>query len=196
MPTARVHVIPTLGPDDTSGLQARIAAGDIDPGALVAIMGKTEGNGCVNDFTRALAVTSLRQFLGQAADGVAMVMSGGTEGALSPHLVTFERLETEGGSDEMSLALGAAITPEIAPQEIGTFAQIASVADGVRAAVNDARIARNEDVHFVQVKCPLLTRSRIAASSHATATNDSLKSMSLSRGASALGCGTGSGRDL
>ncbi len=46
------------------------------------------------------------------------------------------------------------------------------------------------DVHFVQVKCPLLTSARIAeaaARGHGVATHDTYASMGLSRGASALG---------
>ena len=29
-----------------------IESGEVDPNTIVAIIGKTEGNGCVNDFTR------------------------------------------------------------------------------------------------------------------------------------------------
>jgi len=46
------------------------------------------------------------------------------------------------------------------------------------------------DVHFVQIKCPLLTAQRITEAEtrgEAVATRDTLKSMGLSRGASALG---------
>ena len=64
------------------------------------------------------------------------------------------------------------------------------MAAGVAAAMRDAGIERAEDVHFVQIKCPLLTAARIAeaeARGAATATRDTLKSMGFSRGASALG---------
>ena len=68
--------------------------------------------------------------------------------------------------------------------------QIAMVAEGVRAAMRDAGIADPADVHFVQVKCPLLTAQRIGeaqARGAAVATTSTLKSMGLSRAASALG---------
>jgi cyanuric acid amidohydrolase len=45
-------------------------------------------------------------------------------------------------------------------------------------------------VHFVQIKCPLLTLARVGVAENegeAVATRDTLKSMGLSRGASALG---------
>jgi cyanuric acid amidohydrolase len=64
------------------------------------------------------------------------------------------------------------------------------VADGVRRAMADADIADVDDVHFVQVKCPLLTVQRAKealAAGHTVATTDTLKSMALSRAASALG---------
>ena len=64
------------------------------------------------------------------------------------------------------------------------------VADAVRAAMRDAAIDDPAAVHFVQVKCPLLTVARVAeaeARGVAVATKDTLKSMNLSRAASALG---------
>lgn len=42
-------------------------------------------------------------------------------------------------------------------------------------------------VHFVQIKSPLLTAERISVSDRPVATTDTLKSMGMSRGASALG---------
>ena len=185
MPRARIHVIPTSAPDDTSGLRQLIVNGLLDPQRIVAILGKTEGNGCVNDFTRAFAVSTLKQCLGNASDDVTMVMSGGTEGGLAPHLVTFEVLEERGSGPAM--AVGARISRDLVPHEIGTFAQVECVADVVRQTVKSARIASTDHVHFVQIKCPLLTSDRIAASNQPTSTTDTLKSMSLSRGASALG---------
>ncbi|MFK7878166.1 ring-opening amidohydrolase [Roseobacter sp.] len=187
MPRARIHVIPTSSPDDVSGLQRLIATKKLDPTRLIAILGKTEGNGCVNDFTRAFAVSELKRVLGSAADDVTLVMSGGTEGGLSPHLVTFEVLDDAGAGP--SMAIGAAITRDLLPHEIGTFAQVDSVAETVRATLKSAGIASVDDVHFVQIKCPLLTSDRIAMSDRPTATTDTLKSMGLSRGASALGVG-------
>ncbi len=54
----------------------------------------------------------------------------------------------------------------------------------------DAQIADAGDVHFVQIKCPLLTQQRVGdatARSEAVATHDTLRSMGLSRAASSLG---------
>ena len=68
--------------------------------------------------------------------------------------------------------------------------QVDLVAEGVLKAIADAGLASPDDAHFVQIKCPLLTADRIAAAEkrgETTATRDTLKSMSLSRAASALG---------
>ena len=56
--------------------------------------------------------------------------------------------------------------------------------------MTDAGIASAADVHFVQIKCPLLTKERIAEAARRgapVATEDTYHSMALSRGASALG---------
>jgi cyanuric acid amidohydrolase len=196
MPHAKVHRLATSSPDDVSGLAAGIANGTILPNGIVAILGKTEGNGCVNDFTRAFAVRSLKAELSRhlpqaSVERIAYVMSGGTEGALSPHLLVFER-----GSEDLAsgpaMAIGSALTEDLPPQSLGRLAQVEMVARGVRAAMADAGLSDVADVHFVQIKCPLLTADRIGraeAEGYSVATRDTLKSMGLSRGASALGVG-------
>ncbi len=198
---AFVHRIATRGPDDTSSLEAMIASGAIRPPGLVAILGKTEGNGCVNDFTRGFALRALKDLLRrhlppEQADAVCIVMSGGTEGALSPHIVVFERRDVEGPPERGALALGRARTADLPYEHLGRREQVELVADAVAAAMNDAGIADARDVHFVQVKCPLLTRERIAeveARGDSVATRDPLKSMALSRAASSLGIGVALG---
>ena len=52
MQTVEVIRIPTKGPGDISGLSQLINQKKLIPADIVAVMGKTEGNGCVNDFTR------------------------------------------------------------------------------------------------------------------------------------------------
>ncbi len=192
---ARVHRISAAAPDDVSGLARAIEEGRIEPGAIVAIIGKTEGNGCVNDFSRGLATMALGRFLLERAPTTAanacLVMSGGTEGALAPHFSVFEVRDAAGDATAAgALAVGRARTPAVPPEQLGRAAQVRMVAEGVAAAMRDAGIERAEDVHFVQIKCPLLTAARIAEAEGrgaATATRDTLKSMGLSRGASALG---------
>jgi cyanuric acid amidohydrolase len=192
MPTAKVHRISASAPNDVSGIEAAIAQARIDPAGIVAILGKTEGNGNVNDFTRGFATQSLmlmlEKHLGRGARDVCLVMSGGTEGAMAPHWTVFER--AEGGGTSPALAIGRAHTPPLTPEQLGRLGQVDQVAAGVRAAMRDADIDDAADVHFVQIKCPLLTAQRIAeaeARRNTVATRDTLKSMGLSRAASALG---------
>lgn len=198
---ARVLRLPTAGPQDTAPLTAAIASGEIEAGNIVAIVGKTEGNGCVNDFTRGYATLALKLVLAEALGcplaeiekRVAIVMSGGTEGGLSPHLVVFCR-ETvaEAAMAGPRLAIGVGLTRAFKPEEIGRTAQIEETAAAVTVAMKDAGIAGPSDVHFVQIKCPLLTRERMEEAARrgaVTATEDTYHSMGLSRGASALGVG-------
>jgi cyanuric acid amidohydrolase len=196
---ARVLRLPTAGPQDTAPLAAAIASGEIDAASIVAIVGKTEGNGCVNDFTRGYATLALKLMLAEALGcplaeiekRVAIVMSGGTEGGLSPHLIVFCReVEAESVSSAPRLAIGIGLTRAFQPEEIGRAAQIEETAAAVTLAMKDAGIAGPSDVHFVQIKCPLLTKERIEEATRrgaATVTEDTYHSMGLSRGASALG---------
>lgn len=195
-----VFKIATRGPGDVSSLMAMIGSGAIDPTSILAILGKTEGNGGVNDFTREYAVaalcTVLAPKLGLSSEAVeqriAFVMSGGTEGVLSPHLTVFTRSEAERPADMLGkrLSIGMAHTRDFLPEELGRSAQIAETAKAVKAAMDDAGITDPADVHFVQIKCPLLTSDRIEAANargNKTATTSSYSSMAYSRGASALG---------
>ena len=52
--------------------------------------------------------------------------------------------------------------PGFLPHEIGRAAQIEATAEAVKAAMRDAGIDERRDVHWVQVKCPLLTAERVA----------------------------------
>ena len=194
-----VFRVPTAHPADTSGVLALIASGAVLATDIRAIFGKTEGNGCVNDFTRAYAVTALQHALAaplgcspaEVGHRVAMVMSGGTEGGLSPHLLVFAAGDAPAeASPARSLAIGTAFTRTFQPEEIGRAAQIELTAEAVASAMAEAGITRPEDVHYVQVKCPLLTGERVTqatARGRTVVTSDTYKSMSYSRGASALG---------
>ena len=195
-----VFKIATRGPGDVSGLMAMMGSGAIDPTSILAILGKTEGNGGVNDFTREYAVAALCTALapqlglspGAVEQRIAFVMSGGTEGVLSPHITVFTRRTAErpAGLSGKRLSIGMAHTRDFLPEELGRAAQITETATAVKAAMDDAGITDPTDVHFVQIKCPLLTSDRVAAANargNKTATTSSYSSMAYSRGASALG---------
>jgi cyanuric acid amidohydrolase len=184
----KVLRLATASPQDTSALEAAIANGEVDPTKIVAIIGKTEGNGCVNDFTRGYATLALKLLLKEQR--VAIVMSGGTEGGLSPHLLVFSSEEAPAPAPEKRLAIGIGFTRTFKPEEIGRAAQIEETAAAVTIAMKEAGISSPSDVHFVQIKCPLLTKERIEEAARRgarTATDDTYYSMAVSRGASALG---------
>lgn len=83
--------------------QRLIESGEVDPVGIVGAIGKTEGNGGANDFTRALARLScsrlLAGHLGAVAERIAFVWSGGCEGVLSPHATFFARENGTGRGD-------------------------------------------------------------------------------------------------
>lgn len=199
MQKIEVFRIATKSPDDISGLKELIDHKEIDPKDIIAILGKTEGNGCVNDFTRGFTTQTLSFYLAEqlnmsvkeVQNRVALIMSGGTEGVMSPHLTVFVKKEAEAvQNDEKRLAAGIAFTRDFAPEEIGRMEQVVEVAGAVKEAMKDARIENPEDVHFVQIKCPLLISERMddaARRGKTLATTDTYKSMAYSRGASALG---------
>lgn len=194
-----VHKVAMAGPDDASGVLALIDGGKLRAEDIVAIVCKTEGNGCVNDFSRGFTTLALSVALaerlgispGQVRERIALVMSGGTEGVMSPHATVFAKRQVEGvPGEKKKLAVGVSFTRDFLPEEIGRRAMVLEVAAGVRAAMADARIEGVADVHFVQIKCPLLTAERIEEAVHRgrdVATEDTYHSMGYSRGASSLG---------
>jgi len=184
-----LHKIPQTSPDDVSGLEALVQSGRLNPSDIIAILGKTEGNGCVNDFTRGFATQTLTFYLSQylgieAAQQIIYIMSGGTEGVLSPHLNVFTRRDdVPTDPKQWGLVMATYRTRPFAPEEIGSMVMVETVAEAVKVAVQAAQLAP-EDVHFVQIKCPLVqstleTQTAIKRSSY--------QSMADSRGASALG---------
>lgn len=196
-----VHVVPCRGPGDLSGVQALVDAGAIVPADIIAVMGKTEGNGCVNDHTREYASVAWCHFLApylkcsvdEVEQRVALVMSGGCEGVISPHFNIFTRRclnDTLTGVGEKRLVIGTAATRDFLPEELGRQDQIDATAQAVQAAMVQAGISDVADVHFVQVKCPLITSDGVRdahSRQQDPVTRDTYESMAYSRGASALG---------
>src|SRR5712691_2828904 len=193
MQRVEVHRFPTSAPDDVSGLAASLDAGSIDAAHVIAVLGKTEGNGCVNDFTRGFATTSyagllasrLRTSPSEVEKRVQFIMSGGTEGIMTPHVSVFVRLDAAGARRPgKGLVAGIGSTRPIQPEELGTMAHVREVAVAVQEAMRDAGITDAADVHFVQIKCPLLTAEAISEATAAgkrVATTSTYDSMAYSR---------------
>ena len=104
-PVAVVEVVDAAHPGDTGPLETWLDANPL--AEVLCILGKTEGNGCVNDYTRGYATSAIKDALRRvqsrrivrASDDMrrklpklyesrmedaAIIMSGGTEGEHSP----------------------------------------------------------------------------------------------------------------
>ncbi len=199
-----VRKIPFEFVTDTGGLLAEIDAGSFTADEILAVIGKTEGNGGVNDFSRILADRVLRDFLNehgtrpsQEIDQMPIVWSGGTDGVIAPHMNVFAETgtnNTDGDNDpnQSRLAVGIAMSDPIRPEEIGRVPMVEKVADGVKKAMANAGIENQSDVHFVQSKTPLLTRERIEDARNrgqTVALEDTMESMAVSNATAALGIG-------
>ena len=184
---------------DASGLARLIDDGVIEADRVLAVIGKTEGNGGVNDYTRILADRAFREVLvakgtrtPEEAAQVPLVWSGGTDGVLSPHATIFATVDPASApaGDEPRVSVGVAMSEVILPEDIGRPAMVEKVAGGVRDAMKAAGISDAADVHYVQTKTPLLTLDTINDAKrrgHDVVTEDTLKSMDISNSTTALG---------
>ena len=192
-----VRKIPLKHVSDASGLAELIDDGVLEADRVIAVIGKTEGNGGVNDYTRIIADRAFRDVLTakgtRSEDGVRQVpfvWSGGTDGVLSPHATVFATTEHAEPTDEPRLTVGIAMSERILPEEIGRLGMIEKVAAGVRTAMDRAGITEPADVHYVQTKTPLLTIETIRdakSRGQSVWTEHTLESMDLSNGCTGLG---------
>jgi barbiturase len=181
---------------DASGMAACIKAGAFGADEVVAVIGKTEGNGGVNDFTRILADQAFRGALKKLGNRskadiarIPMVWSGGCDGVITPHATVFARNAETGPAGASRIAIGTAMSAELLPEDIGRPAMVEKVAAAVKAAMDDAGISDPSDVHYVQTKTPLLTTDSVRDAERrgyhvACEVHDS---MGVSNGTTALG---------
>jgi barbiturase len=194
-----VRKIPLHSVSDAGELAALIDGGVVDADRVVAVIGKTEGNGGVNDYTRIIADRAFREVLVakgtrdvDAVGQIPIVWSGGTDGVISPHATVFATVPPGAAraTEEPRLTVGYAMSEVLRPEDIGRTAMISKVADAVRAAMDRAGISDPADVHYVQTKTPLLTIDTIRdarARGRDVVTEDTLASMDVSNGTTALG---------
>src|SRR4051794_10452951 len=199
MPDAiEVRKVPIHSVADASELAKLIDDGVLHADRVIAIIGKTEGNGGGNGYTRIIADRAFREVLvakgapAEEVKQVPIVWSGGTDGVISPHATIFATVPPEDvtASDEPRLTVGFAMSEQLLPEDIGRTAMITKVADAVKVAMDKAGISDPADVHYVQTKTPLLTIHTIrdAKSRGKTVwTEHTHESMDLSNGCTALG---------
>ena len=193
-----VRKVPIHSVADASELAKLIDDGVMEAGRVVAIIGKTEGNGGVNDYTRIIADRAFREVLvaqgapAEQVKQVPIVWSGGTDGVISPHATIFATVPADRAepSDEPRLTVGFAMSDPILPEEIGYTGMIEKVAAAVKVAMERAGITDPADVHYVQTKTPLLTIHTIRdakSRGHQVWTEHTHESMDLSNGTTGLG---------
>jgi cyanuric acid amidohydrolase len=196
MPDAiEVRKVPIHSVADASELAKLIDDGVMSADRVIAIIGKTEGNGGVNDYTRIIADRAFREVLvekgapAEQVKQVPIVWSGGTDGVLSPHATIFATTDAE-PTDDLRLTVGFAMSEQLLPEEIGRTPMIEKVADAVKVAMEKAGITDPADVHYVQTKTPLLTITTIRdakSRGNTVWTEHTHESMDLSNGCTALG---------
>jgi barbiturase len=194
-----VRKVPILNVSDASGLADLIDKGVLDADRVIAVIGKTEGNGGVNDYTRIIADRAFREVLmekgsrsAEEVKQIPIVWSGGTDGVISPHATVFATVPADQApaTDEPRLTVGFAMSEQLLPEEIGRVEMVEKVAAAVKEAMGRAGITDPADVHYVQTKTPLLTIHTIrdAKSRGKTVwTEHTHESMDLSNGCTALG---------
>jgi barbiturase len=194
-----VRKVPIRSVADASGLAELVDAGVLEADRVVAVIGKTEGNGGVNDYTRIIADRAFREVLVEKGTRtpaevgeVPIVWSGGTDGVISPHATVFATVPPGRAdpTDEPRLTVGFAMSEPIRPEEIGRRGMIEKVAAAVGVAMDRAGISAASDVHYVQTKTPLLTIQTIREAKErgqAVWTEHTHESMDLSNGTTGLG---------
>lgn len=194
--------VPTSSPSDCTALKAILDQGEIGAAQVIAVIGKTEGNGGRNDFSRDLAVRAYADCLAEAAaktreqieEQVVLSFSGGTEGVVSPHVLVLARLDDgvpQPGCKRLAVAMGH--TRGFAPHEVGRMAMVEETARVAKGLMQELAVADPADVHLVQIKGAIPAVS--AAEQHAAAASGQPMRCDMvhSRAASALGVALATG---
>jgi cyanuric acid amidohydrolase len=191
----------TSGPADVKQLEEHMDRGSIKPEEVVCIIGKTEGNGGRNDFTRDLAMTAFEDLFArrlgisreEVTDRIIFSLSGGCEGVVSPHIVVFTvgtgsaHPGNAGSQGSKRLAIATGFTRDFRPDEIGRMPQVEETARVIRELVAQLKVESNADVHFVQMKGAIPNYTFDQAQSAEAAGKPIRSDMVYSRAASALG---------
>src|ERR1700761_4991191 len=123
-----VRKVPLHSVSDASELTKLIDDGVIAADRVIAVIGKTEGNGGVNDYTRIIADRAFREVLvakgtrsAEAVGQIPIVWSGGTDGVISPHATIFATIPADKTplTDEPRLSVGFAMSETLGAEDIG-----------------------------------------------------------------------------
>lgn len=149
--------LPMAAPDDLGAFEAMLEDGRLDPAGIVSVWCKTRGNGLRNDFTKPWVDLLIRRAIGRRlgveeevlAERLPILVSGGAEGAVSPHLVVWSR--GRAGASGLLVAVERAL---IAPEDQGGVLHAMATAAMVRAAMATLRVSDPAAVGLVLVRAP------------------------------------------
>ena len=185
---------------DASGLTRLLDEGVVEADRVVAVIGKTEGNGGVNDYTRIIADRAFRDVLMargtrslEEVEQIPIVWSGGTDGVLSPHATIFATLPDGLGRAERRAAAVRRLRDERADLPRGhrprrRWSRRSPPASASRWS-RPASPTRPTST-TCRPRRPLLTLETITDAKrrgHDVWTEDTLKSMDVSNSTTALG---------
>src|SRR5204862_763096 len=88
----KAYKLLTSSPSDITGIERLFSEDLIEPSEVICIIGKTEGNGGRNDFTRDLSMRALEELFAERLDisrkevgeRIIFSLSGGCEGVVAP----------------------------------------------------------------------------------------------------------------
>jgi cyanuric acid amidohydrolase len=191
------HKYFTTGPADVAELERCLNDGLIKAEEIICIIGKTEGNGGRNDFTRELALIALEKVLcrqlklskEEISERIVFSISGGCEGALSPHMIVFCRdgNKKTAANTKRRLAMGIGQTHTFAAEDIGRMAQIKETAFVIEQIMEEIQIESKADVHLILIKSAVPPFAPEQAKSARKSGQPLRSDMIYSRAASALG---------
>ncbi len=186
----------TSSPGDVSELTRLMDEGIIVASEVICIIGKTEGNGGRNDFTRDLAMAAFEDLFSrrlgidrqEVVERIIFSLSGGCEGVVSPHIVVFSIAGTPAAipHSQKRLAIGIGFTREFSAGEIGRMPQIEETARVIREVVEALRIEACGDVKLIQMKGAIPKVSYEESEAARKSGKPMRSDMVYSRGASAL----------
>ncbi len=178
---ASVHRYTMRDPGDVSELAGAIAAGQVRAEHIVAVLGKTEGNGLVNDFTRGYLTQSLKLLLAEkfatsVADAVAekvFVFPAAPRACWQRRTTWCLRRSRRASSPAAKRPSPSAPPSRRCSNRKRSAAWLMCSALPRRcAAIGEARIADPADVHFVQIEALRHHRARRRGEGARRATGD------------------------
>ncbi|KAJ0413070.1 hypothetical protein BJY00DRAFT_320159 [Aspergillus carlsbadensis] len=125
MAAVDIFKYPTTSPADTTPL-SHLEKQGYDASSILAVIGKTEGNGCVNNFSRTL---SSHVWESKIPRNAVTVFSGGIEGVLSPYVTFLVKLR-----EPMGLVACSGSTRDFERNKVGAEVQAREVAGGICVA--------------------------------------------------------------